>query len=134
MVAIDFEDGSSTLVTGLEETLMELGLSKTLNHPVATPASNTGTSTTTENSTPVEDMTEEKKSLVESSKEENEVPAAFPIAETKKSKINSSTSNLVDVRERMRAEATKDEKPANPWFNAATYLAGKAAEKLFGEK
>ena len=129
MVAIDFEDGSSALVTGLSETLMELGLSgSTTKEPVLIPA---------ESLVPPPD--DAKVDQLEKMTMNAGIPSAtisetssFSNAETLKKPIKSSSMELVDVRDRMRAEAAQDKgERVNPWLNAATYLAGKAAQQLF---
>jgi len=163
MVAIDFEDGSSALVSGIDETLMELGLlfpdqSKTT--PIAIPtiiepipedsativsvienvaveaaATTTATVELSEDSRRIEQLQETNGPSLE---------VSIPVEEDMKIVINSKkvktvkpSVQLVDVRERMRLEAAakaKTEQPSNPWLNAASYLAGKAAEKFFGDK
>ena len=133
MVAIDFDNGTSSLVTGLDETLMELGLFSVMeNLPIVPPnvvktslplsrVEGTGIST--------DDKVEEK----ESSEPDIVVTSENPVLTAGgKKAVTSSTKSLVDVRERMRTEALKDEERENPWLKAASYLAGKATERMFG--
>lgn len=126
MVAIDFEDGSSALVSGIDETLTELGLSPIQSQRETTPSTFESTAT----------MPSAQQSLVELATTTTKTLTSQKHKPEPKSKQANSSVELVDVRDRMRAEAAakeKDEEPANPWLNAASYLAGKAAEKLFGD-
>lgn len=134
MVAIDFDDGTSSLVTGLEETLMELGLSVKENYPID--PSNVEPSPT--RSLLVEEtgtITDEKVAKEISSAPNMVVMSEIPaVKERQKAAVKSSATVNLDVRERMRTEALKDEERSNPWLKAASYLAGKATERIFGEK
>lgn len=139
MVAIDFDDGSYGLVAGMEEVLMELGLEDSLEsvslETTAATVENTEATVTTSNPEPA--MLNDISSSTESS-----IAVVMPV-ETKQVKPENPTSSLPakiqnptvqssslnDVRERMRAEAAKDEEVGNPWFNAASYLVGKAFGK-----
>mmetsp|Transcript_86179 Transcript_86179/g.248866 ORF Transcript_86179/g.248866 Transcript_86179/m.248866 type:complete len:248 (-) Transcript_86179:302-1045(-) len=153
MVAIDFEDGTSALVSGLDETLSELGLSE----PVQ-PSTKSSGATNGAGEKPEEEgiQTMQKISTKDVSSEKLEVKAEIvpPVAVVEKEEVESVNTSLaastkttkqketvqkpsvelVDVRERMRAEAAQKEQQANPWLNAASYLAGKAADKIFGGK
>ena len=51
-------------------------------------------------------------------------------AEAESSETTSQSKSFGDVRDRMRAEAAKEEQ-INPWLNAASYLAKKAGERIF---
>lgn len=147
MVAIDFEDGTSALVAGLQETLMELGLSDTIvsekNEPATKPVSVVASTVEFPSASVFKESEAETLEVnagnVDRSSEasERKVETFTPakIENLSKPAKKSSTLELVDVRDRMRAEASKeDEKPVNPWLNAASYLAGKAAQQLFGSK
>ena len=152
MVVIDFEDGSSALVSGMDETLMELGLGNksndaTVARPVSTICHN---ASTTEGSAPhkLEIVSDNIcKTLQEVASSSAEVPIPEPdmnqvvkvttttTTTTTTTRVKARTVELVDVRERMRADAAvkaTEGESVNPWLNAASYLAGKAAEKLFG--
>jgi hypothetical protein len=146
MVVIDFEDGSSALISGIDETLMELGLSDNTKDKTVAPLipvsrdSVSGGANESENIVAVPEVAMMSLQAILPSIEE---PSAGVDGKTKmetkmeiKPKKAKTSVELIDVRERMRAEAvakTKDQ-PTNPWLNAASYLAGKAAERLFGDK
>ena len=145
MVVIDFEDGSSALVSGIDESLMELGLwNKSNDATVARPVSRISPDpSTTEGSAPEKQVVVSdaiSKTLQEVASSSVETPSPEPdmnhvVKVTTTTRVKASTVALVDVRERMRAEAAvkaKEGESVNPWLNAASYLAGKAAEKLFG--
>jgi hypothetical protein len=146
MVAIDFEDGSSALVTGLQETLMELGLPDSqMSERAIFPTEPVSSESTVDR--PIASTNNMKMEELELSSNERDAglssqPAAITIGFSDPSKLKkpqrtkkSSTAEFVDVRDRMRAAASKeDEERVNPWFNAASYLAGKAAKQLFGDR
>jgi hypothetical protein len=144
MIAIDFEDGTSALVTGLQETLFELGLSddqavepaiystepvaleSTLDPPVASNNLKAGE---------VAILSSNEETTILSPKPPATLEEITDSSKSKRMKKNKTSSELVDVRERMRAEASKkDEENVNPWLNVASYLAGKAAQQVFGDK
>jgi hypothetical protein len=156
MVAIDFDDGSFALVAGIEETLAELGISEStpattssvetepallveineskfsaLETPLVAPLANTPRENVV---TPTGDEVvapATEKGIAPITSVEDIKESAAPV---RSARYSPPSQNLVDVRERMRAEASKyDDEPANPWLNTASYLAGKAAEKLFGK-
>jgi hypothetical protein len=145
-VVIDFENGSSALVSGIDETLMELGLLKDSSNdatvassPASIPLNPSSTDDDSAQEGLVADSDSFKASLegtlsfVEETLPE---PATQEVVKVTTRRVKPSVK-LVDVRERMRAEAAvkaKEEESVNPWLNAASYLAGKAAEKLFGNK
>ena len=149
MVVIDFEDGSSALVSGIDETLMELGLLMMTNSKDVTVAS---PATTIPMNPPAATQDSTQEGLVAGSDisralldvKSSSIEGYIPEPERKGTvKVTTTTTRvkpsveLVDVRQRMRAEAAvkaKEEETVNPWLNAASYLAGKAAEKLFGDK
>lgn len=145
MVVIDFEDGSSALVSGIHETLMELGLLDKSND--RTDAASTSM---------VVPVPQEFQSRSGKDAERVlfDVPDTFSVSlqeegssvetpnqggEAKMeilAKRSKTSVELVDARDRMRAEsaAKANDQSPNPWLNVASYLAGKAAEKLFGDK
>ncbi len=134
MVAIDFDDGTSALVTGLQETLMELGLTPTPNNPILVDNETEESKTTEERIFFIDDNTKGKEVFSQHIRIEAKAPVKHSTVEKYDGKENSSNDVLVDVRERMRAQSLKEEERVNPWLKAATYLANKAAEKVFGEK
>jgi hypothetical protein len=165
MVAIDFEDGSAALVSGLAETLSELGLSDTAHteEPVQTALATDGESTSSadvqqeivnivanassvlapaNNDDGVQLVVEEDTSTKDavatmerptqqaiSAPEPVPVKVKVPSPSTSEYKMTSD-----DVRERMRSEASKDSEQKNPWLNMASYLAGKARDKIIGSE
>jgi len=148
MVVIDFEDGSSALVSGIDETLMELGLLKDSNdatvasspaasiplNPSASDDDDSAQERLVADSDSFKASLEVKSSFVEETLPE---PATREVVKVTTTRRVKPSVELVDVRERMRAEAAvkaTEEESVNPWLNAASYLAGKAAEKLFGDK
>ena len=148
MVVIDFEDGSSALVSGIDETLMELGLLM-INSKDVTVASPATTIPMNPPSATLDSVQEGQVAGSDISRASLDVKSSsvkgyIPEREKKGAvKVTTTTTRvkpsveLVDVRQRMRAEAAvkaKEEETVNPWLNAASYLAGKAAEKLFGDK
>jgi hypothetical protein len=207
MVAIDFENGTSILVTGMEETLSELGLSSSsssssskttaLDHPLETSMPKTSTNlidkddsfiTTAITTAPpttllLSNREEDEKNLtkqqhtlqnkatiwpptpqntkimdavvlVKFSETASSTPAATAICLDLKPNLpheqpppqqpqHPQQPPIVDARDRMRAQAKQQREQReqvsnnnnnNPWLNAASYLAGKAAEKLFGNR
>ena len=162
MVAIDFEDGSAALVSGLTETLSELGLELGLSpikeeikdEEVASIISETSTEDSIEQEllgttsagwvTPVVANTDA--TYQESQSTPSEAVATLerpkrpelPMPKQESSNNSSSTRDKEykmssdDVRERMRAEAANDSEQINPWMNMASYLAGKAKDKILG--
>lgn len=137
MVAIDFDDGSYGLVAGMEEVLMELGLEDSLEsnplEPTAT-VDNTDAVSPVTTSAPEPAMLNEISSteaiaVVETKQVVPENPTVQSSLPAKPKNPTVQSSSLNDVRERMRAEAAKDEEVVNPWFNAASYLVGKAFGK-----
>ena len=103
MVAIDYENGDSILVDGLQSTLIELGIEQESPNVVVS------TSEIVDNLT--------------SSKSESESVASSSINE----RAVTQPKIVDDVRDRMRKEAAdmSTEVP-NPWLNMASYLAKKA--------
>jgi hypothetical protein len=150
MVAIDFEDGTCALVSGLEETLFELGLvGQTV--PDGTPASSLDEVETVEDTAPVavESITAidvvvdlaASRTIGEidlaptTTIVEIELPAEpAKTLSTPPPPPPAATKKFEDARDRMRAEAAKDDQQNNPWFNAAAYLAEKAREKILGKE
>ena len=152
MVAIDFEDRSSALVAGLEETLLELGIKE---DGVEVPVVKEDTAVTASTEDDMKENQLEVKSIstkttVLASPEKTNIQE--PITST--TETTSISDNLSkeekpedlkktkdfekkyeDARDRMRAQAAKarkeNEETVNPWLNAASYLAKKAGEQLF---
>lgn len=116
MIAIDYEGGGSIMTDGLEGAMRELGIQteglvKSEHEPVIldkTELNNEGTVPSPEVITGRE-------------------PQSVQIP-TKKPK------ELVDVRDRMREEAARDEEQGNPWLNMASYLAKKAIDRVVGNE
>jgi hypothetical protein len=150
MVAIDFEDGTCALVSGLEETLFELGLSQTA-VPYETPANSLDEVKRVEDTAPimaVESITTIIDAVVDlaATRTTEEIDLARTVveieipAEPAKTLLltppppPAATKKYKDVRDRMRAEAAKDDQRTNPWFNVATYLAEKARKKIMGKE
>lgn len=149
MVSIDFEDGSYALVTGIDETLSELGLEKPV--PEITPLpviTQPSVSAVNEENNENNKLTKNFNADSVSSKGENNGGAVSPMVDkrllesviiektvevTEMNEIKSVSKTFGDVRDRMRAEAAKDDQPTNPWLNAASYLAKKAGENLFSK-
>lgn len=149
MVAIDFEDRSSALVAGLEETLLELGIKE---DGVEVPVVKEDTAVT---SSTEDDMNENhlevksistKTTVLASPEETNIQESITSTVETETTSISDNSSKeeeksedfekkYEDARDRMRAQAAKarkeNEETINPWLNAASYLAKKAGEQLF---
>ena len=149
MVAIDFEDRSSALVAGLEETLLELGIKE---DGVEVPVVKEDTAVTASTEDDMKENQLEVKSIltkttVLASPEETNIQQ--PITSTTETETTSISDNsskeekaeedfekkYEDARDRMRAQAAKarkeNEETINPWLNAASYLAKKAGEQLF---
>ena len=140
MVAIDFEDGSSALVSGLDETLLELGLTPNEEETVKEEPAiiSEASSAAVANDDDKEKMVDPAVAMqainesveMEESKVKVEIAAKVPvIAPSEKEEKAVIDHGAVD---RMRATATKDDNSlGNPWLNAASYLAKKAGEKMF---
>ena len=154
MVAIDFEDRSSALVAGLEETLLELGIKE---DGIEVPVVKEDTAVTASieddmNENQLEVKSISTKTTVLASPEETNIQE--PITSTTETETTSISDNSTkeelsedlkktkdfekkyeDARDRMRAQAAKarkeNEETINPWLNAASYLAKKAGEQLF---
>ena len=123
MVAIDYENGDSILVDGLQSTLVELGIEQESPNVVAS------TSDIVDNLT---SSKSESESVASSSINERAVVTSSTTTlieetETEAVKIVTQPKIVDDVRDRMRKEAAdmSTEVP-NPWLNMASYLAKKA--------
>lgn len=161
MVAIDFEDGTSALVSGMDETLFELGIGaeekSTVVHaeepeeqlvlqgsalppPVEPVLSNVVLEAAPSTATSATALLDPPSTSTTMGSDKNVASRSKPVENMSQSKKSSSSSSstsskpLVDVRDRMRAEAKEEEEQvaSNPWLQAASYLAGKASEKIFG--
>ena len=122
MIAVDFRNGDSFVLDGLESTLTELGLQTKNESPG-------GEQVSAEPSIdPV--SVDERKSTAESEEIPNvtqsivEVEGATRRQRARASSPGTSGAPTVDVRERMRQEAA--EEAQNPWMNMAAYLFKKA--------
>ena len=161
MVAIDFEDGSAALVSGIDETLMELGLERddattkpdpsTIVMPVSSDAMQSS-ATPVESSSSVtfdNSASTSAASAVSAPAEakSNVDQGTASLESTKASSVSPATTKQVastpkrpsddyqDARARMRAQAASEaEKASNPWWTAATYLAQKAKESIMDRK
>ena len=109
MIAIDFENGDSIMTDGLEETYSELGISARTQQQQSSTDENAQSSDIEATSSTVSDAT------------------TVPVTPKKVP----SSKELVDVRARMRQEAT-DVEVENPWLKMASYLAKKATDKVLG--
>mmetsp|Transcript_28458 Transcript_28458/g.69030 ORF Transcript_28458/g.69030 Transcript_28458/m.69030 type:complete len:157 (+) Transcript_28458:551-1021(+) len=154
MVAIDFEDGSAALVSGMDETLMELGLkgnedtSTIASEPVESSSYSpvaampelelSATSTDTATATPASTTTASPSDAVTTAASITTATAATPIVASKATSKpkKKASSSYQDARDRMRAQQQSEEtEPAsNPWWTAATYLAQKAKESIISNK
>ncbi len=140
MVVIDFEDGSSALVSGIHETLMELGLLDKSNDRRDVASTSTVVPVPSPGKDPERVRLDAPETLsvslqVEGSSVEPPSPGVEAKMEIMAKRAKTSVA-LVDARDRMRAEsaAKANDQSSNPWLNVASYLAGKATEKLFGDK
>jgi len=150
MVAIDYNDGSASLVAGLEETLLELGIvaAQVVQDDKESVTSSTNSNddnsivtsvdVVSETTVPVPVVTFVPTSSTPDSSATNTLPvAAATITKTPSLQGASSNNNKKessDARDRMRAQAATDKAVNNnPWASMAGYLAKKAGEKMFGE-
>ena len=123
MVAIDYENGDSILVDGLQSTLVELGIEQEESNNVVASTSEIVDNLTSSKS--------ESESVASSSINERAVVTSSTttlIEETETEAVKITQPKIVDdVRDRMRKEAAdmSTEVP-NPWLNMASYLAKKA--------
>ena len=146
MVAIDFSDGGCALVNGLEETLVELGMTdETSNVPVdeqsaACPAIEAAT-----RSVPAEKSSSETSSLTAAATSDSQtivtplhdgpdigVKKEIPVPTPQEESVQT-THNAVERMRAERAAAASTEEQTSPWGTMASYLAKKATEKIFGE-
>jgi hypothetical protein len=140
MVVVDFEDGSSALVSGIDETLMELGLLDKSNDSTDVAPTSTVVPVPSPGKDPERVLPDTPDAIAVSQQVEGssvETPTQGREAKMEILAKRSKTSvALVDARDRMRAEsaAKANDQSPNPWLNVASYLAGKATEKLFGDK
>ena len=161
MVAIDFEDGSYALVSGMEETLQELGLeslaasdesskvdeeSNTVNVAEISPVVESKSEPTTKEEIIATSFSDKSIDVAEPVNDDGKDLAAAteaiekPVLEVKIEStppptppVETATEKFGDVRDRMREETAKDEEAPNPWLTAASYLAKKAGEKIFSK-
>ncbi|KAL7540105.1 hypothetical protein ACHAXR_009861 [Thalassiosira sp. AJA248-18] len=120
MIAVDYENGDSTMEDGLESTLIELGIQrKTSSHPSV---SETG----------ISEM-EGVGNINEESSIPNGASTTTFTANIKEKSKSAKPPLLADPRDRMRQEAAEVENP-NPWMNMASYIAKKATDKMFGSE
>lgn len=134
MVAIDFKDGRSYLVEGLDETLMELGITAH-NEPVTTASTVIADDTVSgeESTVSKEEVPEVTKTAAQETDGVGKVLNAIQTTDVVSKSVPKPSTELTDVRERMRKEAEQEGPPQeNPWGMAASYLAQKAKEKMFG--
>mmetsp|Transcript_2177 Transcript_2177/g.3140 ORF Transcript_2177/g.3140 Transcript_2177/m.3140 type:complete len:249 (+) Transcript_2177:184-930(+) len=146
-VSIDFVDGSYALVTGMDETLSELGLTI-----IDIPGKEQSTDKTSEEGSQDEAEMEFMKisdpnspifldNKVNTQKDNNcdeshEIKEEEILVDEKVNKYKRVTLSrriiaepLGDVRDRMR-QAYVEEEQTNPWLNTASYLAKKLKEKI----
>ena len=132
MVAIDYENGDSILVDGLQSTLLELGIEQEESNNVVASASEivddlTSSKSESESiassSSSIDDRVVASSSTT-STIEESEMEAVKIVTQPM---IKKESPRINDVRDRMRKEAAdmSTEVP-NPWLNMASYLAKKA--------
>ena len=120
-IAVDFRNGDSFVLDGLESTLLELGL-ETKNESVG------GEQVSTSTETSIEAVSVDERDI---SVEGDEIPEmtqaigeAEGVTQRRRPSSPSTQSAPVDVRERMRQAAA--EEVQNPWMNMAAYLFKKA--------
>lgn len=135
MIAIDYTNGDSILVDGLQSTLMELGIQKERSIPLSVSESESLSTDECEsgsdyvaykyNSSKEEatDSASISKTTPTTSLAEEKLGSDKEVIETKTVKPKKDPM-LADVRDRMRQEAK--EEAQNPWINMASYLAKKA--------
>ena len=134
MVAIDFKDGRSYLVEGLDETLMELDITAH-DEPVTAASSVIAEEIVlgVESSVRKEKVPEVTTTAAQESDDLGKVLNAFQTTAAVSEPVPKPSTELTDVRERMRKEAEQEGPPQeNPWGMAVSYLAQKAKEKMFG--
>ena len=138
MIAIDYTNGDSILVDGLQSTLMELGIQK--ERSILSVSESKVLSTSDECESDSDDIAykynSNKEEVTDSTSASKTTPITTSLAEEKlesesdKEVIETKTVKpkkdpmLADVRDRMRQEA--EEEAQNPWINMASYLAKKA--------
>ena len=119
-IAVDFRNGDSFVLDGLESTLLELGL-ETKNESVG------GEQVSTSTETSIEAVSADERIASVESDEIPEMSQAIGEVEgvtQRRRPSPSAPSAQVDVRERMRQAAA--EEVQNPWMNMAAYLFKKA--------
>lgn len=122
MIAIDYENGDSIMTDGLESTLLELGLQRQ-------PAPCISAAESAKNGGPI-DGSEKSVSVQNVASVTNF--SEQPLIEAEEILKSKKPPMLSDVRDRMRQEAAGEVE--NPWMNMASYLAKKAAGKMFGSE
>ena len=136
MIAIDYINGDSILVDGLQSTLMELGLQQE-STPLSVSESESlstdecesgGDGVAYKYNSCKEEVTESASiskttPITTSLAEQEKLGSDKEVVETKTVKPKKDPM-LADVRDRMRQEA--EEEAQNPWINMASYLAKKA--------
>lgn len=133
MMFIDYENGDSIMTDGVESTLVELGIvSISVNENLSL---GSGTGYKNIDSPNGVDISTSK--LISETANVNvveEKPKSI-LTQTPESKNKIPSSMLADTRERMRQEATAaSEEVENPWIKMGSYLAKKAADKIFGSE
>ena len=138
MIAIDYINGDSILVNGLQSTLMELGLQQE-STPLSVSESESLSTDKCESGGDGDGVAYKYNSCKEEVTESASISKTTPITtslaeqeklESDKEVIETKTVKpmkdpmLADVRDRMRQEA--EEEAQNPWINMASYLAKKA--------
>lgn len=148
MVAIDFEDGSAALVSGIDDTFMELGLTRDVPEPVEASSSladvmpeselpTAGASMVIHASTLVTTTTASSSSISTKSSAPSQVEAnnRTTATTTSVSKVTKPMKpSYLDARDRMRAQAETKQANSNPWWTVATYLAQKAKESIIANQ
>lgn len=131
-ISIDFEDGSYALLTGMEETLSELGLTNSdtrVNEPSEEYGNGDLKDSIEAYDTIIETPVDNELAIQTVKNHDKELPDINKI-ETLMDDRQSKEEPLGDVRDRMR-QAYTEEQQTNPWLNAASYLVKKAGEKMF---
>ena len=148
-VAIDYNDGTASLVAGLDQTLTELGISRIVVQDESSITTNNADVLSLSTAVPnsgipaVSVVPADMNAPIFTSndraqgQQQQQQPAEL-IADSVVPKKAAGTPKLASAIVRMRAEAAKetasaDRPTTNPWANMAGYLAKKAAGKLFGE-
>ena len=141
MIAIDYKNGDSILVDGLQSTLIELGLQQEQTNSQFDASTPEPEDVVIENESSCveEEVTPSTPTVIVATSTTNASPE--PVVEQKETVVREvrvepkksmkQRRELVDVRDRMREEAA-DQQVENPWLKMGSYLAKKATDNMFG--